>query len=153
MNTRIYFASKTRHAHLWRYIDRKTLDVAITGTWIWEAGPGRSVSSQGLWNKCILEVQHSDGFLLYAPEGEQLIGALVELGAALASGVPVVIVGGGLRGESVCSHPGVVGTFDGIGEALDALRERIADSRRTPLPIQWDHLPGGITQTAQSRIP
>ena len=111
----LYVASKTRHAHLWRSL-RNVMPVC--STWIDEAGPGESKNLADLWDRCIREASAADAVLVYCAPGEILKGAFVELGAALASGVPVFAVG--LDG-SVSNHRGIR-KFDTIADAMVALR-------------------------------
>jgi len=101
----IYVASKTKHARRW--VALRDTGVPIVSTWIDEAGPGESVSLQDLWVRCITEASTADAVLLYTEPGDGLKGALVEVGAALAFGVPVYVVGDGTEGSWVC-HPCVV---------------------------------------------
>jgi hypothetical protein len=46
-----------------------------------------------LWRCCVREASTAAVVLLYAEPGETMKGALVEVGAALSAGVPVVVVG------------------------------------------------------------
>lgn len=100
----IYIASKTVHAPMW--LAFRAAGHQITCTWINEAGPGESPSMSDLWIRCINEAMEAEVLILYCREGEQLKGAYVELGAALAHGVPCIWVGPKLA--SVADHPGIV---------------------------------------------
>lgn len=88
---RLYTASKTTHAHLWQAL--RSSGVPITATWIDEAGEGQTASYAELADRCIREVAQADAVLLYCAPGEILKGALIEVGAALALGKPVLCVG------------------------------------------------------------
>ena len=91
MTTGLYTASKTKHAYIWKAW--RAGGVPVVSTWIDEAGVGKTASFSDLWARCISEAANASDLLLYAEPGEVLKGALVELGAALANRVPVVIVG------------------------------------------------------------
>jgi hypothetical protein len=87
----IYIASRSKHAPKWRVL--RDDGVPILSSWIDEAGPGETVSWTFLWDKCITESTCAAVFILYREEGEVLRGAYLEMGAALANGVPVIYVG------------------------------------------------------------
>ena len=83
----IYVASKTAHAPLWQH--HRAIGVPIISTWIDEAGPGESADLADLWRRCIAEASTAAALVLYRRADEVLKGAWAEVGAALASGVPV----------------------------------------------------------------
>lgn len=89
----IYTASKTRHADKWRRLRAEDPRFRVNATWIDEAGAGQTKCFTDLWRRCVAEASAADALLLYVEEGEQLKGALVEVGAALATGTPVYVVG------------------------------------------------------------
>lgn len=88
----IYVASKVAHAEMWRDL-RAFERMPIISTWIDEAGPGESADLSDLWRRCIEEASNAAALLILRRPDEVLKGAWVELGAALASGVPVYAVG------------------------------------------------------------
>jgi hypothetical protein len=89
---KIYTASRTKHAARWRELRATGYD--IISTWIDEAGPGESADLPDLARRCIREATAADFLILYCePDDFPLKGALIEVGAALASGVPVLVVG------------------------------------------------------------
>lgn len=101
---RIYTASRVRHAPKWRTL--REAGFRITSTWIDEAEEGASPSKADLWDRCIREATESDAVLAYFEAEDPRVGALVEVGAALAWGVPVYVVN--LTDDSVGSwvhHP------------------------------------------------
>ena len=124
----IYIASKTVHASRWRYLRDNGL-MPIVSTWIDEAGAGESQSLEDLWRRCILESATAEVLVIYREHGEILKGAFVELGAALAAGVPVLAVG--IEELSVSSNAGVRPFLD----LKDAMAEagRIIDENRALL--------------------
>jgi hypothetical protein len=87
----IYIASKTRHAAKWRAL--RDSGVPIISTWIDEAGVGETKCFENLWERCIGEPRRAAALIVYAEDGDELKGALVEVGAALASETPVYVVG------------------------------------------------------------
>lgn len=87
----IYFASKTKHAHLWKAL--RAAGIPTASTWIDEAGEGQTADYAELSKRCIDEIAEATAVLLYCEPGELLKGALVEVGAALMAGTPVLCVG------------------------------------------------------------
>ncbi len=87
----IYIASKTKHADRWRLL--RDAGLPITSTWIDEAGAGESGDLSDLWRRCILEASTASVLVLYREPDDVLKGGWVELGAALACGVPVFAIG------------------------------------------------------------
>ncbi len=110
---KVYTASKTRHAPLWQAL--RASGVEVNATWIDEAGAGESPCLVDLWIRCIREATEADALLLYVEPGDVLKGAFVEVGAALACGVPVYVVGS--PEGSWVNHPLVV-RCDSVAEAL-----------------------------------
>ena len=88
----IYMASKVKHHMRWRGL-RDLLGYPIISTWIDEAGEGESQDLADLWRRCVAEASSAEVLVIYCEPGEALKGAWVELGAALATGVPVMAVG------------------------------------------------------------
>lgn len=101
MRRGIYVASKAIHADIWLAI--RASGVPIISTWIDEAGVGQTKSFVDLWTRCIWEAANCHALILYVEPGEVLKGALVEVGAALASGAKVFVVGD--PPGSFSSHP------------------------------------------------
>lgn len=93
MNTRngIYIASRTKYAPTWLRL--RAEGVPIISTWIDEAGDGHTVDYDDLWRRCFLEATTAERLVLFTTPDEPLKGALMEMGAALSAGVPVIIVG------------------------------------------------------------
>lgn len=91
MLPRIYIASKSCHAAKWRALRDEGLPIICT--WIDQAAPGATSDWAALWDDCIGEARHSTHLIVYREDGEQLRGAYVEMGAALATGSEVWFVG------------------------------------------------------------
>lgn len=87
----IYFASKVRHAPRWQAL--RDSGVPTVSTWIDEAGEGQTLDYAELSMRAIAEIGRATALLLYCEPGEILKGALIEAGAALANGTPVLCVG------------------------------------------------------------
>ena len=111
---KIYTASKTQHADKWKAL--RARGFPIISTWIDEAGVGETQSFSDLWTRCILEAKSCDLLLCYREPGEVLKGAFIEVGAALASGKPVAVVGD-FDGMSFLHHP-LVSVYPSIDAAL-----------------------------------
>lgn len=90
--SRLYVASKVKHADMWREF-RDTWGAPIISTWIDEAEEGQTADYRELAERCVREVQSATAVILYCQPGEVLEGALLEVGAALAFGIPVYCVG------------------------------------------------------------
>ena len=89
---RLYVASKVKHAAMWR--DLRKHGALIISSWIDEAGEGETADYGELAQRCLEEIRlKTDRLILFCEPGDLLKGALIEVGAALACGVPVACVG------------------------------------------------------------
>jgi hypothetical protein len=88
----IYIASKTKHADRWKKL-RDVFGYPIISTWIDEAGPGESKDLNDLWYRCVREASTAELLIVYREPDEVLKGGWIEVGAALAAGVPVYAIG------------------------------------------------------------
>jgi hypothetical protein len=113
----IYTASKTKHADKWRQL--RADGWHVVSTWIDEAGVGETDDFADLWGRCVNEAKTAGALVIYREPGEVLKGAFVEVGAALAKGVPVYAVG--CNEFSFVHHIGVT-VCDGLDEALRLAR-------------------------------
>jgi len=105
---------------MWRAL-RDTQGWPIISSWIDEAGEGETEDMGELWARIHLEIQLSNGVLLYAEPGDfPLKGALIECGMALGIGKPVALVLPGVENlrliGSWVNHPSVK-RFDSMGDA------------------------------------
>lgn len=98
--TSIYVASKAKHGAFWRRLRER--GYPICSSWIDESEPGQTTDWPGLWSRVVSEVSESDCLIHLLFPGETPKGALVEVGVALARGVPVYWVG---REYQCCAHP------------------------------------------------
>ncbi len=86
-----YIASRTIHAPKW--IELRKLGVPIIASWIDEAGEGQSADYAELSQRCLEEIRSAKAMVLYCEDDDLLKGALIEAGAAIMAGVPVIQVG------------------------------------------------------------
>lgn len=75
------------------YVASKTFRLdgfPVHSTWIDEAGQGETLDWADLWRRCVSEAATATALVVYAESTDVLKGALVEVGAALAAGRPVL---------------------------------------------------------------
>lgn len=89
--TGVYVASKAKHGERWRSL--RASGTPIVSTWIDESGEGETADWGDLWTRSIAEAAGAAAVVVYNEPGESMKGALVEIGAALATGTPVFWVG------------------------------------------------------------
>jgi len=117
----IYIASKVAHADRWKTL--RAAGLPITSTWIDEAGSGESKNLDDLWQRCIAEATSASIVIVYREPEENLKGAWIEVGAALAVGVPVYAIG---IGEFTVAHDHRINHFNTLDDALVAARQVMA---------------------------
>lgn len=120
----IYIASKTKHAERWRQIASVH---PVSSTWIYEAGQGETNDFDDLWWRCLREASTSKALVVYREPGEVLKGAWVEVGAALAHGVPVHAVG--LDEFTIAKYRGITHH----ATMKDAMRAALKEPARRPV--------------------
>lgn len=132
---RVYIASKSEHGPNWRDYRDALLDagVWVTSTWIDESGPGESADMTDLWVRCVREAASCDLLIAVHHIGETWKGAFVEIGAALAHGHPVYVLGN--PPGSWVEHP-LVAFAKSIEHAIEDYRFRRppAHSSTSPPP-------------------
>ncbi|MBW3243304.1 hypothetical protein KUV57_11410 [Epibacterium sp. DP7N7-1] len=88
----VYMASKAvAHGPRWQAL--RDSGFPVISTWIDESEPDAKLDWPDLWHRCLSEVARAEVLICYMEPGETLKGAWVEVGAALALGVPVLGVG------------------------------------------------------------
>jgi len=87
----VYIASRTKHAPKWRAL--RDAGVPIISTWIDEAEQGQTADFTDLAERCVSEARDASATIVYREAGENLKGALIEVGAALSAGRKVVSCG------------------------------------------------------------
>ena len=119
-------ASAPARPAMWRHFRERGLP--IISTWIDEAGEGETACNRELWQRIEREVTSASALIFYAePDDFPLKGALVEVGMALAAGVPVRVVCPGVELQprslrplgSWAMHP-LVTFHDNVLEAAEA---------------------------------
>src|SRR5260221_5839328 len=94
MPVKVYTASKLRHAELWRAL--KWENVIWTARWPFihvDKIPDTGGFAARFWEHDMQDVAKADLVLVYAEPEDKLRGALVEVGAALATGKKVIVIG------------------------------------------------------------
>lgn len=92
---RVYPSSKVKHAPMWRKLQQEVPHVFFDARWIKRAEKEEQMQGDDfhdLWKECQEDIKDADVLLVYAEDGDQLKGALVEVGMALAFGVQVMLV-------------------------------------------------------------
>lgn len=126
----IYIASKAvAHGPRWRALREQGLP--ILSSWIDESDPGLTLDWPDLWHRCLTEVAKSSALIVYLEPGEVLKGAWIEVGAALALGIPVI--GVGIEEHSIAKSGKIRIAEDldtAIAIAMTCLADRAADNPR-----------------------
>jgi nucleoside 2-deoxyribosyltransferase len=93
MNMKIYIASKAVHRARWRQL--RDAGAPFNSRWIDipDHIPDEDIDFRELWNNCIEDVYQCDVLIVVVTAGERLKGVLVELGAAIAWGKRVIVLG------------------------------------------------------------
>jgi hypothetical protein len=98
-NAGTYIASRAtlpERSAAWRRL-RDVDGWKITSSWIDEAGPGETPDLGSLWVRIESEIARSERLILYVEAGDlPLKGALIEVGMAIAHGIPVRVVAPGV---------------------------------------------------------
>jgi hypothetical protein len=124
---RVYCASKAKHAPWWQALRAAGLD--ICATWVdWEFNHSGAVPTPAdwaaHWERCVTEARDCDVLLLHAIDGEVQRGALIELGAALATNRKVFIVS---PYDWSWKHHPQVQCFDTLADAIKAIIPRVSN--------------------------
>lgn len=101
---RIYVASKMTHADKWRELYNR---VHIVSRWPFLEPFIRPTyaNARKFWQDDMQDIESADAVLVYAEEGEHLRGALVEVGAGLALGKRILLVGDHVDYGTWKNHP------------------------------------------------
>jgi hypothetical protein len=89
-NKGVYVVSKVHRAEHWRNL--LGLGFPIISTWI-NDGLEPDIDFSEAWPRYLSEASSAAVVLVWVDEGETLKGGLLEIGAALSHGVPVVVIG------------------------------------------------------------
>lgn len=108
---KVYVASKLNHAEMWKnYRANWAPEIEVISTWIDNYDPddlGVNTEFAAGWSQNLIEVRSCDVVLCYGERSDQLRGALVEAGAALGLGKPVIGVGDSESFGTWKHHPNV----------------------------------------------
>jgi len=109
MTPRVYIASKMHHAPAWRDLYQLP-DIHFVSRWpfLEPFVEPSATNARCFWQDDMADVRACHAMIVYALEGEQLRGALVEAGAALALGKLVVVVGDHVDYGTWQHHPNVM---------------------------------------------
>lgn len=80
---------------MWRKLQQEVPHVFFNARWLKRAENEDKLTDEDfgdLWKECQEDIKGADILLMYAENGDQLKGALVEVGMALAYGVQVIVV-------------------------------------------------------------
>jgi hypothetical protein len=86
----LYVISKIRHAPMWRQY--RAEGIPIISSWI-DDGDETTIDFAEAWPRYFQEAANALNALVYLEPGDVLKGGVAELGAALVSGVGIIIVG------------------------------------------------------------
>lgn len=124
---RVYTASQMHHADRWRALCRRSLQILCHARWLKHAAlgtPETAANAREFWQQDEQDVRDADALMVFAAPGDRLRGALVEVGIALACGVPVIVIGEHPDYGTWQYHPGVTRVAD-----LEAALEHLATVR------------------------
>ena len=85
---RVYFASKVKHYQKWIAFSHP--QIAVSSTWMHHAYNVRDWPEH--WARIIAEIDNSDFLIAYHEPGETPKGALIEIGLAMARGIPIYAI-------------------------------------------------------------
>ena len=124
---RVYTASKLETAATWRELQQLwARDAFFHARWLRHTLIGTPDSPEHaarFWFEDEEDVKYADALIVYATPEQHLRGALVEVGIAIASKVPVIVVGAHADYGTWQYHDGVirVDDFDGALAQIKAL--------------------------------
>jgi hypothetical protein len=126
MRPSIYTASKPKHAPRWRELRARGYNVIAT--WIDYADGGAVTDWQRLWLDCAREAADANITLVYIEPGDELRGAYVEMGIAIANHRRVMVVNpSNVKFTDAVNHP-LVSVFDDIELALAVIDKLTKDA-------------------------
>lgn len=93
---KVYPATKLRHGIKFRAYNASQSTVFFCARWLQHTThgtPDTQANAREFWLQDEYDVKSADAVLVYGEPDDRLAGALVEAGIAIASGIPVVVVG------------------------------------------------------------
>ncbi len=137
----VYVSSKVRHADTWWRYQRNGTN--IISSWIQEEVP-EEIDFERLWAVIELEVPAADVLVLYAmPEDFPLLGALIEVGMALAANKPVIVVAPDVKLNGATCRP--------FGSWVKHKNVHFADNLDKVMLDLQTGIPAGITPVTWSK--
>lgn len=126
---KVYTASKLSDASKWEShrASAATAGVKFHARWldhVRRSTPDTAEFAKVFWVEDIDDVKAADYIFVLANEQYHLRGALVEAGAALCAGVPVVLIGETWDWGTWQYHPGVIAKVSTIDEAIHEILQR-----------------------------
>jgi hypothetical protein len=118
----IYVVSKIRHADTWKQLQAQGLP--IISSWI-NDGVASTINFATAWPRYLAEASSAAYLLVFVEPGDELKGGLLEIGAGLAGGATIFVVGLVPQLVSAREHPNVV-EVDSVAEALRLIAEATA---------------------------
>lgn len=129
---RVYTASKLRHAEMWQKLEQSPEwlpYVFFTARWIKHLAAGTTETPENavrFWVEDLEDAGSADALMILGVEDDTLRGAFVEVGYALAKGVPVIVVNSegpqAFDYGSWVYHPEVI-RVSNLDEALEAIKQ------------------------------
>jgi len=122
---RVYPASELSRANTWRRLCDTNDHIILNARWLKHikiGTPDTPDRARSFWLQDERDIKSADVLLVWAEDGEHLKGALVEVGMAIAYGVPVITVGKHCDYSTWQYHPGVTRAYS-ITHAMALLRD------------------------------
>lgn len=125
---RVYTASKLGAAQVWHDIQATWPEIYCHARWLKHnklGTPDSPEMAKSFWIEDEEDVRSADVLVVLGRQGEHLRGALVEAGIAIASGIPVIVVGEHSDYGTWQYHPGVrrVVNLDDLHRVLIEMNE------------------------------
>ena len=121
---RVYTASTLKQAPLWRKLHETHPHIYCHARWLKHMAhgtPDTPEQASWFWQQDEEDVRDADALVAYADQTERLRGGLVEVGMAIAFGVPVIVVGAHFDCGTWQYHPAVTRVRD-LDEAVAWLK-------------------------------
>lgn len=132
---RVHVASRSTYGQIWRSFRERYPEIRVLSTWIDESGPGETDDMADLWTRCIDEARAADYLIALHIEGDTWKGAFVQIGAALASGAEVILVG--YPPGSWVAHPNVRRAYS-LDAAAKVIMEEVGRAQATGGPLEFE---------------
>lgn len=121
---KIYTASRFTKGNIWLQILKdKDFKHVFNARWLrhFEIGTKETPErAQVFWVENLEDIADADMVLYFAEEDDLMGGALIEVGAALAYGKPVMVVGSNRSHRSWVYHP-LIRQCDSLDEAMEII--------------------------------